>query len=174
MSTERKNPILVTVTVLTAIVGLVTALYKCGTEQQNFINTVNKPPTQEEKPREEDFNSTTTEVSTTAIPVPKPPPPVVTSTSVQIIYQGDQYGCSLPITITIGDRTFQPTSNSYTAYDIPIGSQQYRIQGNINCTAIGGCTAYGEGLIHVRENATFAIRWQNTAYAQCSIGLFEP
>lgn len=171
MSNERKNPILVTITVLTAIVGLVTALYKCGSEQQNFLKAVNTPNTQEETKFEEP-NNTSSEVSNTAIPVPKPPPPA-TSTNVSIIYTGDQFGCTLPISITIGDKTFQPTSNAYTAYDIPLGTQQYRIQGNITCTSIGGCAAYGEGLINVRENATFAIRWQNTAYAQCSIGLFE-
>lgn len=171
MSNERKSPVLTIVTVLTAIVGLVTAVYKCGTEQQNFLNTVSNPITREEQQREEQPTSTTAEVSTTAIPVPKPPP--ATSTYVNIIYQGDQYGCSLPVTITIGDKTFQPTSNSYTAYDIPLGAQQYRIEGTINCAAIGGCNAFGQGTLNVRENATFAIRWQNTAYAQCSIGLFE-
>lgn len=171
MSTERKNPILATVTVLTAIVGLVTALYKCGSEQQNFLKAVNTPNTQEETKIDQP-KTPSSEVSTTAIPVPKPPPPA-TSTNINVIYQGDQFGCTLPISITIGDKTFQPTSNAYTAYDIPLGTQQYRIQGNINCTSIGGCAAYGEGLINVRENSTFAIRWQNTAYAQCSIGLFE-
>lgn len=171
MSTERKNPILATVTVLTAIVGLVTALYKCGSEQQNFLKTVNTPNTQEETKIDQPKTSSS-EASSTAIPVPKPPPPA-TSTNINVIYQGDQFGCTLPISITIGDKTFQPTSNAYTAYDIPLGTQQYRIQGNINCTSIGGCAAYGEGLINVRENSTFAIRWQNTAFAQCSIGLFE-
>lgn len=171
MSTERKNPILVTVTVLTAIVGLVTAIYKCGSEQQNFIKAVSTTPTQEE-PRIDQPKTTNPEISNTIIAEPKSPPPA-TKTNVNIIYQGDQFGCTLPVSITIGDKTFQPTSNAYTAYDIPLGTQQYRIQGTINCTSIGGCTAYGEGLINVRENATFAIRWQNTAYAQCSIGLFE-
>ena len=169
MSTERKNPILITVTILTAIVGLVTAVYKCGTEQQNFFKATGTTPNTIEQP---DEPTAATGTGTTAIPVPKPPPPA-TTTNVTIIYQGDQYGCTLPIAITIGDKTFQPTSNAYVAYDIPLGTQPYRMQGNINCTAIGGCSAYGEGVLNVRENATFAIRWQNTAYAQCSIGLFE-
>jgi hypothetical protein len=168
MSTESKHPVLVTVAILTAIVGLVTAVYKCGTEQQNFINSVSTPSVYKEK----NDLSPATNTDGPAIPVPKPPPPP-TRTTVTIVYQGDQYGCSLPITITIGDRTFQPTSNAHMAYDIPLGNQQYRMQGNITCTAIGGCSAYGDGFLNIRENTTFAIRWQNTAYAQCSIGLFE-
>lgn len=168
MSTDNKHPVLVTVAILTAIVGLVTAVYKCGTEQQNFIKSVGTPSVYEEK----NDPLPTTNAGGPAIPVPKPPPPP-TRTTVTIVYQGDQYGCSLPITITIGDKTFQPNSNAHFAYDIPLGTQQYRMQGNITCTGIGGCGAYGEGLLNVSENATFAIRWQNTAYAQCSIGLFE-
>ena len=96
---------------------------------------------------------------------------VKTSTNVTIVYPGDQYGCNLPITITIGNKTFMPTGQMFIATDIPLGQQYYRINGNINCQMIGGCVASGEGSIYVKENSTFYIVWQNVAFAQCRIGL---
>lgn len=96
---------------------------------------------------------------------------VKTTTNVNIIYQGDQYGCGLPITITIGNKTFTPSGQMFTATDIPLGQQYYRINGNINCPVIGGCVASGEGTIYIKENSTFYIGWQNVAFSQCRIWL---
>jgi hypothetical protein len=96
---------------------------------------------------------------------------VKTTGSVYIVYAGDQYGCSLPVTITIGDKTFTPTGQTFLASDIPLGQQRYQISGNINCPMIGGCSAYGEGTIYVRDNSTFNVVWQNVAFAQCRIWL---
>ncbi len=96
-----------------------------------------------------------------------------TSATIQIIYPGDNYGCSLPITITIGDKTFNPTGNSFQVSGIPYGPQQYTIQGQVNCLLIGNCQASGQGTIDIRENSIFYVRWQNTAYAQCTILLTD-
>lgn len=92
-------------------------------------------------------------------------------TTIGIVYPGDQWGCNLPMTITIGDKSFTPQGNSVTVSDIPIGQQKYIIQGNINCPYIGNCTAFGEGYINVQPNSTFYVRWQNTGYANCTIAL---
>lgn len=96
---------------------------------------------------------------------------VKTTGSVRIAYAGDQYGCSLPVTITIGDKTFTPTGQAFIATDVPLGQQRYQIKGNINCPVIGSCSAFGEGTIYVRDNSTFNVVWQNVAFAQCRIWL---
>lgn len=94
-----------------------------------------------------------------------------TTTSVQIVYLGDDYGCNLPITITIGNKTFTPTGDTFQVSGIAYGEQGYQIQGQINCQTIGGCNAYGQGTINVTEDATFYIRWQNVAFSQCKVWL---
>lgn len=97
-----------------------------------------------------------------------------TTTTVTIVYTGDNFNCSLPISIAIGSKTFTPTSNSFSVSDVPLGQQVYRISGNINCGTMGNCIASGEGSVYVRENSTFYVGWQNVAYAQCRISLFVP
>jgi len=108
-----------------------------------------------------------------AQPDTKPQENVITrtTTSVQIVYVGDNYGCNLPLSITIGNRTFTPTSNSFSVSGIPLGEQAYRIQGQINCQTLGGCNAIGQGQINVTENSVFYIGWQNVAYSQCKVWL---
>ncbi|MDR8393921.1 hypothetical protein NC796_22395 [Aliifodinibius sp. S!AR15-10] len=94
-----------------------------------------------------------------------------TTTTARIIYTGDNYGCGLPIQITIGNKTFTPNNNSFEVSGIPLGTQKYSIQGQINCPAIGGCSASGQGTLNISENATFYISWQNVSFGQCNIWL---
>lgn len=96
-----------------------------------------------------------------------------TTTSIKVVYTGDNYSCNLPITITIGNKTFKPTSNTFDVSGVPLGEQGYRINGQINCQTIGGCQAFGQGTVNVTENAIFYIGWQNVAYSQCKIWLHE-
>lgn len=106
-------------------------------------------------------------------PPPTTPPSRPSTTTVNLAYAGDMYGCYLPISVNIGGQNFAPQSNFYTVSGIPKGEQAYSISGQINCGAYGVCTAYGEGYIQVKEGATFYLVWQNTAYGQCSIWLQE-
>lgn len=97
-------------------------------------------------------------------------PPAATTT-ITIGYSGDQYGCYLPISIHIGGASFAPEGSNYRVSNIPVGQQQYVIQGTINCGIYGSCAAYGEGTIYVQPGATYWIVWQNTSVGKCSIGL---
>lgn len=92
-------------------------------------------------------------------------------TSVIVAYTGDNYGCMLPISITIGGYVFQPTGNWFTVSNIPAGRQPYQITGQIQCGTYGTCQAFGEGYIDVYPNQTFYVGWQNTDVGQCSIWL---
>ncbi len=118
---------------------------------------------------------TNTDIKTNNTPIEKPKGNVITKTtaSIQIVYKGDNYSCNLPVTITIGGKTFTPTGSSFTVTGIPLGEQSYRIQGQINCQVIGGCNAFGQGTINVIEDAIFYIGWQNVAFSQCKIWLHE-
>ncbi len=98
--------------------------------------------------------------------------PVNTTTSIQVVYTGDNYACNLPISINIGGEIFNPTSNPFTVSGIPLGEQAYGIQGQINCQAIGSCNAYGQGYINITENSVVYIGWQNVDYAKCKIWLY--
>jgi hypothetical protein len=93
------------------------------------------------------------------------------TTTITIGYSGDQYGCYLPVNINIGGAYFAPQGNRYMVSNIPVGQQQYVIQGTINCGVYGSCTAYGEGTLYVQPGATYWIVWQNTSVGYCSIGL---
>ncbi len=92
--------------------------------------------------------------------------------SIQIIYTGDNYGCNLPISINIGGKIFNPTSNPFNISGIPLGEQTYAIRGQINCQTIGSCNAAGQGYINITENATVYIGWKSVNYGQCQIWLY--
>ena len=93
------------------------------------------------------------------------------TSTVNIAYAGDNYGCFIPISINIGGQIFEPTGNFFTVSGIPQGQQAYQIAGEVDCGAYGVCTAYGEGYVQVEQGATLYLVWQNTAYGQCSIWL---
>ena len=103
------------------------------------------------------------------------PPSVSPNTSrtstVNIAYAGDNYGCLMPISVNLGGQIFELEGNFFTVSNIPLGQQAYQIAGEVDCGAYGACTAYGEGFVQVKEGATFYLVWQNTAYGQCSIWL---
>ncbi len=92
-------------------------------------------------------------------------------TYVNIVYNGDEWGCNLPITISIGNRTFNPQGTAVTIQNIPAGRQKFVINGNINCPNNGSCSAYGEGYINVYPNSTFYVVWQVVGTGACSISL---
>lgn len=114
----------------------------------------------------------TTPTGTTPPTNTPPPPPEPTTASINLVYysQGNDYGCQLPIIVEIAGQTFQPMSNHYTASDLPIGRQSYRISGQINCP-YGSCMVDGTGTIKVQEGETYAVRWQNTDYGKCKVWL---
>lgn len=96
------------------------------------------------------------------------------TTSINIAYKGDQHGCNLPITITIGTKHFSPNSNPFVISDIPLGMQPYEISGEVNCPSLGGPRpATGHGTINVTSNATFYVYWNDGEYGQCHVELLE-
>ena len=102
-------------------------------------------------------------------PVPTPAPePVPQRASINIAYQGDSYGCNLPISISIGDQAFYPQGALFQVENIKLGQQRYQINGQINCPIIGSCQVYGEGNIYVTQNISYYVVWQNTSFGQCS------
>ncbi|MEO1713831.1 MAG: hypothetical protein AAFU60_10920, partial [Bacteroidota bacterium] len=77
------------------------------------------------------------------------------TTTINIAYAGDNYGCLLPISIGLGGETFELKGNFFTVSNIPKGQQAYYLAGEIDCGAYGTCTAYGEGFVTVEESATY-------------------
>ncbi|MCB0640456.1 MAG: hypothetical protein KDC44_02405 [Phaeodactylibacter sp.] len=123
----------------------------------------------------EEKKTTTPQIREGYDPYQKPVDPITTSrpqmTSINVAYTGDAYNCMLPITITIGGMSFQPQGNLFTVSNIPTGSQPYQISGQVQCGAYGNCSAYGEGVLDIRQGMTYYVGWQNTAVGQCSIWL---
>lgn len=201
MSDGGKSTTQTTLTILTGIVGLMTAIFTCskgGLEVVKLQQDIEKPkvetpaannatpaaatttpaapvtnanPTTDQQPAA-GGNNAGEGYAEEAEPAPPPRKPAgKKTTSVQLVYTGDQYGCSLPITVTIGGRTFQPQGNAMSLPNVPLGEQNYTIQGNIMCPGVGNCTAYGEGSIDVYPNATFYVGW-NANYTQCNVWLY--
>lgn len=90
------------------------------------------------------------------------------TTSIGVAYAGDYYSCQLPVTITIGDQSFIPTSNLHTVSNVALGSQSYSIAGQIHCPSIGSCQVEGSGVINVTANRRFNIVWQNVDIGYCT------
>ena len=105
------------------------------------------------------------EISQPARPEPRK------TTTINIGYGGDLYGCGLPITITIAGVSFMPVGNHFQVADIPSGQQSYTVSGQINCLSVGSCTVQGTGTIDVQPNQTYWVMWQNSAYGQCTVWL---
>jgi hypothetical protein len=91
--------------------------------------------------------------------------------SVDLVYAGDYYGCSLQFTVDIGGQTAHPTGNRFTIKNVPTGPQSYAIQGGITCASVGSCAATGSGVVDVAEDAEYNVTWLNTAYGQCDVTL---
>lgn len=87
--------------------------------------------------------------------------------SILLAYGGDQYGCMLPLTFSIGDRSIQPQGRFARFDDLPPGRQTYRITGSINCPTIGSCSVDSEGVLEVVDGRTYDLVWQNTSFALC-------
>lgn len=110
---------------------------------------------------------------------PDPPSPAfvddqeerVARGSVVLSYGGDQYNCSLPITIAIGDRSVLLQSAIAQLDAVPLGTQPYRVTGTIFCPFIGSCTVDSQGSVDVAPSGTFQIFWQNTSPARCAVQL---
>ncbi len=115
-------------------------------------------------------NQTTPNTATNenVIPTVKPQKPTQRFTTVYLAYAGDQYGCSLPITITIGDQMVMPQGNLFPVENVALGSQDYSIYGQIHCPGIGSCEVDGDGVVNVQPERTFNIIWQNVDFGYCS------
>lgn len=87
--------------------------------------------------------------------------------SILLAYAGDPYGCMLPLTFWIGDRSIQPQGRFARFDDLPPGRQPYRITGSINCPTIGSCSVDSEGVLEVAEGRTYDFVWQNTSFGHC-------
>jgi len=91
--------------------------------------------------------------------------------TIQLRYPGDYGRCSLSLRISIGDKSFTPTSNLFTVRNVPTGDQNYQINGQIACPFVGMCVAHGSGSINVADGGTYDVGWLNTAIGQCDVGL---
>ena len=90
---------------------------------------------------------------------------------IRLQYTGDYLACSLDLRVTIGDKIFHPTSNSFPARGVPLGDQEYSIEGRIGCPNVGICNVRGSGSINISDGSVFNVVWQNTAYATCDVAL---
>jgi Trypsin-like peptidase domain/PEGA domain len=91
--------------------------------------------------------------------------------NMRLQYTGDYLACTLALEVTIGDKTFRPTGNSFAVRDVPLGDQDYSISGRIGCPNAGICNVRGSGSIDVRDGSIFNVTWANTAYGTCDVEL---
>jgi hypothetical protein len=115
-------------------------------------------------------NTTPTPISS-VIPTPISPTPEPQRTGIDVAYTGDNFGCTLPIAINIGDQEFYPKGNLFQAVGIETGQQRYRVSGQIYCPPIGNCQLYGEGSINIIPGNTYYLAWQNVGVGQCAARL---
>lgn len=89
-------------------------------------------------------------------------------TTIQLAYTGDLYNCNLPVTIWIGDKSFQPQGFRSRLDNVLVGLQQYKIAGSILCPGIGNCQVQGEGSIEVAPGNAYYFKWNLAGPARCS------
>jgi hypothetical protein len=100
-------------------------------------------------------------------PTPEPP----RTAAINVAYRGDNFGCTLPVSINIGGQEFYPKGNLFQATGIKTGQQRYQIGGQIYCSTIGNCQLYGEGLVNVIPGNIYYLSWQNVSVGQCAAHL---
>jgi hypothetical protein len=113
---------------------------------------------------------TPTPTPTTTTPAPTPTPTPETAT-IEVVYRGDPYGCSLLVQVEIADVTATQQGLRQTIRDLPVGLQDYRISGQITCPTLGNCKATGDGKVMVQEGREYALIWLNTDIAECNVSL---
>lgn len=102
---------------------------------------------------------------------PLPPPPQ--TTTINLAYAGDTFGCILQLSVRIGNQRVIPQGNFYRVDGVEPGRQTYEVSGQIGCQGIGTCQATGSGSINVIANNTYYVRWQNVGVGQCSVVLSD-
>jgi hypothetical protein len=106
-------------------------------------------------------------------PPPPPPPAAVTTATVMIRYASDRHKCTPDLNVTIGGKSFHPTSNAFAASGVVAGPQEYSISGLISCPGRKAMQASGSGAIDVREGAVFDLAWQNKSSGTSNVDLIR-
>ncbi len=120
--------------------------------------------------------NTNRNVNTGSQPTYSPSQPEVSTrpsgATINLVYAGDSYGCTLDININVAGQSIRPTGNSVLLHNVPTGDQDYSVTGRISCGTFGFCDASGSDEIYVEDNATYYVMWQNQAFTGlCDIGL---
>src|SRR5690606_30384897 len=89
--------------------------------------------------------------------------------NINIIYTGDNYGCTLDLKIDIGGKTFTPSGNEYLVEGLKQGNQPYSITGNIACPNLGTCGVNRSGYINIIPNQNYYVVWNTTEAGGCEI-----
>jgi len=92
------------------------------------------------------------------------------TTTVHFNYRGDYQGCSVGISIQVGDLVWTPTANSFYLYGVPTGNVTYRIFGTVSCPT-GVCQIDVTRNGYVSPNAVLYFYWENTAWGVCDAWL---
>lgn len=95
----------------------------------------------------------------------------IKTTTISIEYRGDAMACYLNLSMKIAGKSINPNSNRVLMHDIPLGNNEYSVNGSIDCGINGICNASGTGKLFVEKNATFYVIWENNAYGQCNVSL---
>jgi len=95
--------------------------------------------------------------------------------TIQVVYNGDAYGCVLNLSVQVGQKRFIPTFNPFTVPNVPLGNTKYQIAGTITCPVgtppAGVCVARGFGPIDIEDGARYYFTWKSYTYAKCAITL---
>jgi len=167
----------------TTLPGVLTASAAAITAVATLIGTLaavgvfegsSEPTPSSTTPGPEPSLTTQPQSPTTLVPVTttKPAQPEVPVTgSIELVYDGDPYGCILQLTVDIAGNSFVPVGSRDTLDGIPLGEQEYMISGSISCPTIGNCFAVGDGRISVTNGAIFNVFWENTDVNRCEVVL---
>ena len=106
---------------------------------------------------------------------PEIPPeiPEPQTTSIQVLYRGDYFYCTINADIIIGGKqAVFMQQNQSVVNNIETGNQLYSISGQVSCPQSGSCLLGGQGNIDVVENGSYYLVWQGgTGTGQCVAAL---
>lgn len=78
--------------------------------------------------------------------------------------------CDLQIEILINGKTLKLQNNGQIKLDdLPFGTFQYEIKGNVKCQNKPSWPAIGKGTISIREDSVYYLYWELTKYGKCEM-----
>lgn len=143
-------------------------------------NLNNQLNTQEDKDRNESYNTISTDQNSVLIsdnngnfikkPIASTESKKEELTTIKIVYDDAGFACYNDLELTLGFETYTMTDSELNI-SLPKGRYYYKIKGDLACASTDGCQIDNTGIVDIDENGTLYLSWQVTEYQNCWMNL---